>query len=136
MNELCTSIDATGVDVELEHHVERMLRTGRVIFLLDSLDQSDPDPASSVVKALRELCRGKWKACPVWISGRPYAFRIASEKRGDDPRNAGLADLDPASTAVDQAVDQVSWQFIRIGALDEPETRQLLETARPLGGRR
>ena len=83
-----------------------MLLAGRVTFLLDSLDQANPDPAGPVVHALRALLQGRWEKCRVWVSGRPYAFRIA---RAELQKMAG-------------------WQFIRIGQLDEPECRQLLET--------
>lgn len=95
----------------LRFAAERMLLDGRVTWLLDSLDQADPDPKGPVVAAVRELIQGRWSRCRVWVSGRPYAFRIA---------RPGLEAIAPQSP----------WQFIRIGQLDEPECRQLLETSR------
>ena len=68
-----------------------------------------------VVTALRELVRGVWRHCRVWISGRPYAFRTA---------RPALEVLGP----------QIQWRFLRIGQFDQPECRQLLETAQRPGG--
>jgi hypothetical protein len=88
----------------LKFGVERLLVEGRVTFLADSLDQATQgDP----IEALKALMTGRWAKCRVWISGRPYAFRNNRSK---------LAEL---------ATD---WNFLRIGQLEEPECRQLLET--------
>jgi len=93
----------------IRHGLRRLLAAGRVTFLLDSLDQADPNPKGPVVAALRELVQGVWRRCRVWVSGRPYAFRTA---------RPALAALEP----------NIHWQFLRIGQLDQPECRQLLET--------
>lgn len=92
--------------------VHRLLADGRVTFLLDSLDQS-PEPKATV-DALINLLTGSWKQCRVWLSGRPYAFRSARER-------------------LENVEHSPSWQFLRIGQLDEPECRQLLETFRRPG---
>jgi hypothetical protein len=93
--------------------LERMLIAGRVIWLLDSLDQANPTPGEKDVQAIVRLCSGPWKECPVWVTGRPYAFRQASSAL--------------------RSVDGGAWKFLRIGLLDEPEARQLVETGgRPL----
>lgn len=119
-NELVTRINnrKSGKQDLTDLAVERMLTDGRITFLLDSLDQANPDPNGKAVKALVALLDGgKWKACRVWVSGRPYAFRMARKKletlKGNPP-----------------------WQFLRIGQLDEPECRQLLETFRRPGDAR
>lgn len=119
-NELVTRINnrKSGKQDLTDLAVERMLTDGRITFLLDSLDQANPDPNGKAVKALVALLDGgKWKACRVWVSGRPYAFRMARKKletlKGNPP-----------------------WQFLRIGQLDEPECRQLLETFRRPGNAR
>jgi predicted NACHT family NTPase len=103
-------------EAKVRHRLRRLLAAGRVTFLLDSLDQSDPNPKGPVVAALRKLVEGVWRRCRVWISGRPYAFRTARP-------------------ALQSLVPNLNWRFLRIGQLDEPECRQLLETAKPPGSR-
>jgi len=102
-------VDQSGEQDAVAFAVDRALTDGRVIFLLDSLDQANPDPAEDAVQALHGLMTGRWNKCRVWVSGRPYAFRIAR----------------PALERID---GKAAWQFFRIGQLDEPECRQLLET--------
>jgi hypothetical protein len=106
--------DTVGQSAALRFAVERLLLEGRVTWLLDSLDQTDPAPEGDVMQALGRLVQGRWKRCRVWVSGRPYAFRIA---------RTALEPIDP----------EHPWQFLRIGQLDEPECRQLLERTRPPG---
>ena len=79
----------------------RLIRQGRITFLLDSLDQADRPKA---IKAIRALHNNAAK-CRIWISGRPYAFRETSTELREMCR----------------------WQFLRILPQDEPECRQLLE---------
>ncbi|HEX4609319.1 MAG TPA: SUMF1/EgtB/PvdO family nonheme iron enzyme [Urbifossiella sp.] len=100
----------------VREHVGRLRREGRIVLLLDSLDQAGPDPAGTAVNALMALLSvsGPWRGCRVWVSGRPYAFRRAGPTFQDCHPN-------------------VSWQFVRVGQLDEPECRLLLETAGRFG---
>lgn len=94
--------------------VRRALDLGRVTFLLDSLDQvSDVGKA---MEGLKKLATGRFKNCRIWISGRPYAFRGNSEK--------SLREF---------VSNDEEWRFMRIGPLDEPECRQLLELSREHG---
>lgn len=86
----------------------RLLKQGRVLFLLDSLDEAGAWENSPAVAGLRALVTGRWAQNPVWISGRPYAFR-ATERF--------LCEMVPAD----------HWTFVRIGPLNEPEARQLVE---------
>jgi predicted NACHT family NTPase len=109
LNEMVEDIGSVGAESDTRVALQRMLTAGRVTFLLDSLDQANPDPKGADVQSLTALCQGAWKECPVWISGRPYAFQMAREK---------LESVNP----------QDPWRFLRIGPLDEPECRQLLET--------
>lgn len=95
---------------QMKYSVIRMLSQGRVTFLLDSLDQAQRD----VIPMLQRLVTGRWSQCRVWVSGRPYAFRIPS-------------------TEMQQMARDTPWQFLRIGRLDEPECRQLLETTKRPG---
>lgn len=100
-----------GTDLDpgrLTESVRRLLTQGRVLFLLDSLDQADPSPNSPAVTALASLLHGRWVQCPVWVSGRPYAFRIAQP-------------------VLRKNIGEHDWRFLRVGLLDEPECRQLLE---------
>lgn len=87
--------------------LERMLRDGRVIWLLDSLDQTDPNPNGDALQGITALATGRYSACRIWVAGRPYAFRLA---------RPGLAKLG-------------GWQFLRIGELGEAECRHLLEVS-------
>lgn len=91
--------------------IDRMLKDGRVTFLIDSLDQADPSPNGTVVRNLISLMEGHYQKCRVWISGRPYAFREAASSLRSIP-------------------GQPAWQFFRIGPLDEPEACELVESAR------
>ncbi|MBL8889817.1 MAG: NACHT domain-containing protein [Planctomycetaceae bacterium] len=88
----------------------RLLKQGRVLFLLDSLDEAGAWEDSPTMNKLKPLLSGHWKDNPVWISGRPYAFR-ATEK------------------VLCEMVPTAQWNFLRIGPLNEPEARQLIETA-------
>jgi predicted NACHT family NTPase len=88
----------------------RLLKQGRVLFLLDSLDEAGAAENSPAITKLRQLISSTWKQNPVWVSGRPYAFR-ATER--------ALREMSP----------QADWNFVRIGPLNEPEARQLVETA-------
>lgn len=88
----------------------RLLKQGRVLFLLDSLDEAGAAENSPAITKLKQLMNQTWQRNPVWVSGRPYAFR-ATEKV--------LCDMVPAA----------HWNFVRIGPLNEPEARQLVETA-------
>ena len=102
--------DAVGIgeSAALEH-VRQFRYDGKIILLLDSLDQGDPNPAGPAVRALKNLFTGSWSDCRIWVSGRPYAFRLAGSSLREGRPNA-------------------AWQFVRVGQLDEPECRQLVET--------
>lgn len=88
----------------------RLLKQGRVLFLLDSLDEAGAAENSPAITKLGQLMSQTWKQNPVWVSGRPYAFRATE-------------------TALRQMVPVEDWNFVRIGPLNEPEARQLVETA-------
>jgi hypothetical protein len=96
-------------DVTVRNALLRLLKAGRVTFLLDSLDQTD---TAEALAALRELMQGIWGGNRVWVSGRPYAFRTAQ-------------------SALQKMAGSLTWQFIRIGELDVPECRFLLEASKP-----
>lgn len=85
--------------------VDRMLRDGRVTFLLDSLDQA---AAYNPCHALSVLTSGPWRNCRVWVSGRPYAFRDEQSK-------------------LQAMCEPWPWEFMRIGPLDEAEACQNIE---------
>lgn len=106
-NKLATT---TGLDHTIaRQEVIRLRACGQIILLLDSLDQANPDPKGPAVRALKALDSGQWSKCRQWVSGRPYAFRVAEH-------------------ALRKGQPNTTWQFIRVGQLDEPECRQLLET--------
>lgn len=88
----------------------RLLKQGRVLFLLDSLDEAGAAENSPAITKLKQLVEHAWKQNPVWVSGRPYAFRATE-------------------TVLCQMVPAEKWNFVRIGPLNEPEARQLVETA-------
>jgi hypothetical protein len=102
--------------VPLEQDFLRRRTQGRITLLLDSLDQAGPAPQGGVVRALDALLHGAWSACPVWVSGRPHAFRMNPRLFRDFPNDA--------------------WEFVRVGQLDEPECRFMLETVRASRARR
>lgn len=91
-------------DAEIEHTAQYLYEAGRILFLLDSLDQADHRHKSEPMFWIEKLVKSSNK---VWVSGRPYAFSQAQDK---------LSKMCP------------DWQFMRVGQLDEPEARQLIET--------
>ncbi len=108
-------------ELEVQLAFDRLYDSGRIIFLLDSLDQANHSQNSSTMQRLGELVNpilkpGRDSPCKVWISGRSYAFALAEvELRAMSAKKP--------------------WQFLRVGQLDEPEARQLMETGpyiRPL----
>ncbi len=90
-------------------YLRRLRKEGRIVLLLDSLDQAGPDPKGPAVKVLRELLEGPWTNCRIWVSGRPYAFQVGG-------------------MALRHGHPNVRWQFVRVGQLDHAECRQLLAT--------
>jgi predicted NACHT family NTPase len=103
------------LDRNLELALVRKRQQGRITLLLDSLDQAGADPDDAAVRALQALLGGVWAPCPIWVSGRPHAFKA----------NRALF--------LDRAIDR--WQFVRVGQLDEPECRFLLEDTRAVARR-
>jgi predicted NACHT family NTPase len=87
----------------------RKCKQGEITLLLDSLDQAGPDPEDEAVLALNRLLDSEWQACPIWVSGRPHALA----------RNPNLF-LDRGER----------WRFLRVGTLEEPESRFLLDATR------
>jgi NACHT domain len=101
---------------QLEMELARKRQQGEITLLLDSLDQAGAGPRGTAVRALKALLRSVWSGCPVWISGRPHAFKANRDLFLDSPTGR--------------------WQFLRVGQLDEPECRFLLEDARAAARRR
>jgi len=98
-------------DEQLRFSATRLLDAGRLLLLLDSLDQSDHAAKSLSMRWLKFLLA---TPCKIWVSGRPYAFKEAENELKSFCHD---------------------WQFLRVGQLDEPEARQLIETGplvRPL----
>lgn len=98
-------------DEQLRFSATRLFDAGRLLLLLDSLDQSDHAAKSLSMRWLKFLLD---TPCKVWVSGRPYAFKEAENELKSFCHD---------------------WQFLRVGQLDEPEARQLIETGplvRPL----
>lgn len=96
--------------LRLEEVSLRLLKQGRILFLLDSLDEAGAAESGPAVIKLQSLLQNRWKQNPIWVSGRPYAFRAAR-------------------TVLRQSDPDADWTFLRVGPLDEPEARQLVETA-------
>ncbi|MEQ1831402.1 MAG: NACHT domain-containing protein, partial [Pirellula sp.] len=92
--------------MEIEFAWNRLFESGRILFLVDSLDQADHTENSTGLSKLEKLIGS---ACKVWLSGRSYAFR------------------DAKSTLLPMGKNH-PWQFLRVGQLDEPEARQLIDT--------
>jgi hypothetical protein len=91
--------------------MQRLRAAGRIVLLLDGLDQAGPAPRGQTMHAVANLLEAAdWRHCRIWLSGRPYAFHIAREILRD--------------TCVPQ-----TWQFVRVGLLDEAECRFLVEAA-------
>lgn len=97
-------------EAQIKAMLERLRSAGRLTLLLDSLDQAGSHSDSATVTALTQLLQpgNLWARCPVWISGRPFAFEQARQLFHNEE-----GALQP-------------WQFMRIGLLDEPEARFLL----------
>lgn len=94
----------------LEEISLRLLKQGRVLFLLDSLDEAGASETGPAVIKLQSLLTERWRQNPVWLSGRPYAFRSVEN-------------------VLRQSAPERDWTFLRVGLLDEPEARQLVETS-------
>lgn len=109
-------VGSAAAQQKLHVQLLRKLTAGRVTFLLDSLDQAGAATDGPAMTALATLCRGPWSACPVWVSGRPAAFQ---GNRGFFVESPGPA-----------------WRLFRVGQLDEPEARELLDASRRLAGAR
>lgn len=90
---------------EIKFAWDRAYVSGNILFLVDSLDQADHGEKSKGLSRLKELIEGP---CKVWLSGRSHAFRSAKETLYEMPTSP--------------------WRFLRVGQLDEPEARQLIET--------
>ncbi len=54
--------------------LDRLRRAGRITLLIDGLDQvmSDEEMLEQIARLVQSPY---WKACPIWVSGRPEAFR-------------------------------------------------------------
>jgi formylglycine-generating enzyme required for sulfatase activity len=88
--------------------LDRRQAGGRITLLLDGLDHALHQP--DVSRMLQEFLQSPpWRNCPVWVSGRPYAFD-----------NAWGLFAGP------------EWHFLRVEPLAEPEVRFYL--ARQAGG--
>jgi formylglycine-generating enzyme required for sulfatase activity len=85
--------------------LRRYQQTGRLILLLDSLDQAaDNGRAEQTLQKL--LTRDEWAACPIVFSTRPHALSTRWERL-----------FKPHETA---------WRFVRIEQLDQDQQRRLL----------
>ena len=114
-HEFGNAIGVAPTDVSLSY-LQRLRDGGRLILLLDSLDQVPP-PSSFVagephydqghpMDCLRQLLANRaWDGCPIWVSGRPYAFNLHRQSTLNDARQ--------------------HWQLVRVEELDEGQARFL-----------
>ena len=102
MQFLCTKKGARN----LKHALRDKRRQGQITLLLDSLDQAGARPEDPAIRSLQTLLSSVWSPCPIWVSGRPHAFEAN--------RTLFLPSVN-------------DWQFLRVGQLDEPECRFLLD---------
>lgn len=80
--------------------LKRLQATGRITLLIDGLDHalSRRNVPQRLAKMLASV---QWQNCPVWVSGRPYAFEAGWHALFREP----------------------SWKFLRVEPLAEPEIR-------------
>jgi formylglycine-generating enzyme required for sulfatase activity len=64
----------SGDPAQLTHALERLLTQGRITILIDGLDHALAGD-SKIDHVLHGLLSTTWANCPVWLSGRPYAFK-------------------------------------------------------------
>ena len=119
---------------DLKKNLIRLLVQGRVTFLLDSLDQ-----AGEKCIAPFENLVATYPQCNYWISGRPYAFRnYAAKLRAVANKQSQKLTEEAKKKSKNNEIEtedevRIRWQFFRIGPLEEPEARQLLEMVRARG---
>ena len=98
-----TRIPGNGSDVKRQvQALSRYLEQGRITLLIDGLDHAIS--GDSIPGLLFKLLSTTWKKCPVWISGRPYAFKQAWDLFEDDP----------------------AWQFVYVAPLRAADIRYYL----------
>ena len=100
--------------IQMRAQLRKYRAAGRITLLIDGLDHAWS--RGNLNRLLDDLLKTRWSECPVWITGRPWAFRQASPILRDRHPNR-------------------PWQFVRVGQLLEPECRFLLETMKPPGQR-
>lgn len=102
----------TEAERQLLFDIRVLLAQGRVLFLLDGLDQVDTN--SAAMNALRDLLRHQdWSRCGFVIAGRPYA--MLREK-----------DLWLTTQHTERHNDQGSWRVARLEEFDEAQQRAFL----------
>ena len=90
--------------------LESLRRQGRIVLLLDALDQAPPDGAA--VQVLRDLLDDHdWDGCRIVVSGRPYALQRHWERLFA----AGLG---------------FGWRFVQLDEFDADQQRQFLGRTR------
>jgi hypothetical protein len=90
--------------------LDRLRAEGRVVLLVDALDQAPPD--GSAVRALRAILEDPdWKACRIVVSGRPYALQRHWREVFDGQHGFG-------------------WRFLQLDEFDERQQRQFLGSDR------
>lgn len=92
------------------HMLEQLRAEGRVVLLLDGLDQAPPDGAA--VRCLRALLDDPlWRRCRIVVSGRPYALQRHWAELFDAELGFG-------------------WRFLQMDEFDEREQRVYLDDDR------
>jgi formylglycine-generating enzyme required for sulfatase activity len=113
--------------------LERMLADGRITFLIDGLDHA-LSGQNEIVQALHQLFGKTWHHCPVWLSGRPYAFKecwsLVKDPAWHVVKVHGLSSADAGfyfSREVEPQLEKPTHSWLE--AVSE-EGRQLLATPR------
>ena len=109
LNHLATQIDPSATADRRRHllALSRLKEQGRITLLLDGLDHTiSRGNIPTILSTLME----RWKNCPIWISGRPYAFKLGWET----------------------VFKHDQWKFVRVEPLARPEVRfYLTESVEP-----